>query len=179
MEDLSDSGRVVEVPCWYAIYTHPRQEERAERNLNAWGVETFNPKIKKPRFNSPSHATAFASKHLFPRYLFAHFSAHALIHKVLFTRGVISVVNFGNGPARVDDEVIEYLRAQVRADGLIDMSEELKRGDKVIIEDGPLKDIVGIFERELDCSSRVQVLLSAISYQANVVIERELVRKIV
>lgn len=179
MEDSTGSNRAVDVPCWYVIYTHPRQEERAEQNLNAWGVTTFNPKVKKPRFNWPSSPPAFVSKHLFPRYIFARFNAGTLIHKVLFTRGVVNVVNFGSGPARVDDEVIAFIRAQVRDDGLIDISEELKHGDKVIIGEGAFKDFAGVFEREMDCSSRVRILLSAISYQANVVVERGLVRKVV
>lgn len=179
MEDSTNSKRAIDVPCWYVIYTHPRQEERAEKNLNAWGLPTFNPKVKKPRFNWPSCPPALVSRHLFPRYIFARFSARTFIHKVLLTRGVVSVVNFGNGPARVEDEVVDYIRSQVREDGLIDLSDKLKRGDKVIIEEGPFKDIVGVFEREMDCSSRVTVLLTAISYQANVVIERELLRMVV
>lgn len=178
MKDLSDGRGAVDAPGWYAIYTHPRQEERAERNLNAWGVTTFNPKFKKTHFSRGSCPPAVVSANLFPRYIFARFSVHAFIHKILFTRGVISVVNFGSGPARVDDEVVAFIMSRVRADGLIDISEKLKRGDKVIIRDGPLKNILGVFERKIDCSSRVSVFLSAISYQANVVIEGELVRKL-
>jgi transcription antitermination factor NusG len=101
------------------------------------------------------------------------------VHKVLFTRGVISIISFGSGPARVDDEIISFIQSRVKMDGLVEIAEELKHGDKVIIKAGACKDLVGIFEREMDSNDRVTLLLSTISYQANLVIERELVRKVV
>jgi len=36
---------------WYVIYTHPKQEERVDKNLRAWQVETFFPKIKERRLS--------------------------------------------------------------------------------------------------------------------------------
>ena len=34
-------------PLWYAVYTKPKEEERAESNLRAWGVKTLMPKFKE------------------------------------------------------------------------------------------------------------------------------------
>ena len=41
---------VADIPFWYAIHTHPKQENRAESNLQAWNVETFIPRIRDCRF---------------------------------------------------------------------------------------------------------------------------------
>ena len=170
-EGLEDTLR------WYAIHTHHRQEDRAETNLRAWKIETFLPRLRKRRYIqyrvSPIHLT----ESLFPQYIFARFNADKLFRKIRLTRGVHSVVNFGGDPVPIDDEIIAVLRAQVREDGFVRIEEKLSSGDKVIIKDGPLKNIAAIFDREIEGTERVMVLLAAISYQGRAVIERDLVKK--
>lgn len=166
------------VPHWYAIYTHPKQENRAEYNLRAWNVETFNPKLKERQPNAFTGAPTSVVRQLFPRYIFARFEAETLLHKVWFTRGVHSVVSFGDRPAPVEDEAIAFIRSKNGADGFINLEEELRAGNKVVIKDGPFRNLSGIFELEVKDSTRVMILLEAISYQGRVVVEREQVRKI-
>ncbi len=57
------------------------------------------------------------------------------------------------------------------------IGEKFRSGDKVIIEDGPLKGLIAIFEREIEGTDRVMVLLSARSYQGRAVGERDIVKK--
>lgn len=173
-----DNEKAGGIPHWYAIYTHPKQENRAEYNLRAWNVETLNPKLKERQYNSFSSAPTYVVKQLFPRYIFARFEANALLYKVWFTRGVHSIVSFGNNPAPVDDQVIDFIRSRNGADGLISLAEDLQVGNKVMIKDGPFKNLAGIFEREVKDFTRVMILLGAISYQGRVIVEREQVRKI-
>ena len=52
----------------------------------------------------------------------------------------------------------------------------LARGDEVRIKDGSLKGINGIFDRTMKDKNRVMILLTAINYQASVVVERDLVQ---
>ena len=40
-----------DISRWYVVHTKSRQEERANSNLRAWGVETLNPKVKTRRYN--------------------------------------------------------------------------------------------------------------------------------
>jgi transcriptional antiterminator RfaH len=163
---------------WYAIRTHPKQEERADSNLRAWNVETFSPKVRKRRNNPYVQMPVYESKPLFPRYIFARFDAGCLLRKVLFTRGVQTVVNFGGVPAFVKDEIITLIQSQVAEDGFIGIGESLKVGDQVMIEDGPLRNLVGIFEREVKGTDRVLILLEAISFQGSVLIERERISRV-
>lgn len=57
------------------------------------------------------------------------------------------------------------IKSRVGEDGFVQFDEELKRGDKVVIRDGPLTNLVGVFDRELEDGNRVLMLLTAISYQ--------------
>lgn len=173
------SGGKADDAChWYAIHTHPKQEIRAESNLTAWGVETFNPKYKKRRNNEYGHHI-YVSSPLFPRYIFARFEVQHQLHKICFTRGVHSVVSIGVNPTPIDDEIIALIQSKVDEDGFIRIGEKLKSGDPVVISDGPLKSLTGIFEREMKASNRVVILLRFINYQGHIQIEKELVEKIV
>jgi hypothetical protein len=49
----------------------------------------------------------------------------------------------------------------------------------VVIEDGPLKNLAGIFEQRLKGEGRVSVLLTAINYQGRVLIDEESLRRVV
>lgn len=162
---------------WYAINTHPKEEDRAASNLNAWNVETFNPKIRERRLNPFTGAPIYERKPLFPRYIFARFDAGILLSKIIFTRGVRQVVGFGNGPVPVEDEIIQFIKERMDKDGLINLEEEFKRGDLVTVKDGLLGELSGIFEREIQGTDRVRILLNAINYQASIVIPKEHVRK--
>lgn len=173
-----DSKRANDVPHWYVIHTRPKQEVRAESNLKAWGVETFTPLISERRNNPFTKMPNRVIKPLFPSYIFARFKLGSLLQKIWFTRGVHSVVSFGDGPTPVDDEVIDVIKSQTSRDGLIRIGEQLKHGDKVMIKEGPLRDLVGVFEREMKETERVSILLTTLSYQGHVIIEKELIKKI-
>jgi transcription antitermination factor NusG len=70
--------------------------------------------------------------------MFARFDAGRMLRKVWFTRGVSKVIGFGDGPSPVEDEIIELIKSRVGKEGFVEFNEDLKRGDKVVIRDGPL-----------------------------------------
>lgn len=162
---------------WYVIQTNPRQESRASSNLMAWNVETFAPQMKEHRYNQYTGELRFVTKPLFPRYIFARFSPDKLLHKVRYTRGVHSLVSFGEGPVAVTDEIIEIIRSRIGKDGTVRIGEEFRPGDNVIVKDGPLKNFTGMFEKEMNDSDRVMILLDMVSYQAHIEIDKSLLRK--
>jgi transcriptional antiterminator RfaH len=162
---------------WYVIKTQPKQEVRAECNLKVWGINTFLPKTKEPYINPFSGLSSHVIRPLFPRYLFAQFEVSHSLRRVCFTRGVQTVVNFGNGPASVDDE-IQLIQSRVREDGLVKLDNELNEGDRVMIDNGRLRNIEGVFQYDIKGTERVAILLTAINYQGRVIIEKDLLKKI-
>jgi transcriptional antiterminator RfaH len=158
---------------WYAIYTKPREEERACQNLNAWKIQTFAPKVSERVYHRYTEKTFNVIKPLFPRYIFARFHPQ-LGPKVSFTRGVQSIVSFSGKLVPLEDEIIEAIRSRME-NGLVHIGEEFEPGDEVVIRDGPLKSFKGVFEHKLKGTDRVRILLTTISYQANIVVDRDLV----
>jgi transcriptional antiterminator RfaH len=160
---------------WYAIHTHPKQENRAEGNLQAWDVETFFPKIRDCRFNEFTGGPSYFIKPLFPGYLFARFAMNNLLHKVRFTRGVHSVVCIGSDPAPIDDKLIEIIADQIDATGFVKIGADLEPGARVLIQTGSFKGFTGIFERGTSAAVRIKILLDCVSFQARVEVERRYV----
>lgn len=161
---------------WYTIHTKPREEERATSNLVAWNIETFAPMIKECRRNQFTGKPTYFAKPLFPSYIFARFYPDSL-RKIRFTRGVQNVVGFGGQIAPVDDATIELLRSRIALDGFARIGEEFRAGDKVLINDGPLRNLYGVFERQLEDEERVSILLTTLNYQARVTIEKNCISK--
>jgi transcription elongation factor/antiterminator RfaH len=164
-------------PSWYVIHTNPRQEDRADSNLRGWNVETFAPRMRQPRFNQYTGGSNYITKPLFAGYIFARFELEELFHKVRFTRGVHSLVGFGEGPVAIDDEVISFMQSRVGKDGFVKIGDDLQPGDPVVVKEGLLKNLTGIFERDVKESERVMVLLDLVSYQAHVELERKVLKK--
>ena len=162
---------------WFVIHTHPKQETRAERNLQAWNIETFCPKLKQRQRHPFTDEPIYVIKPLFPLYIFARFNAGVSLYKMSLTRGVNSVVSFGDSPTPVTDDIIAAIRERVMSDGLIHPGKSLRIGDKIEIDNGPLNSIVGVLEQELNDSERVMVLLSAINYQCRVLVSRDQIRR--
>ena len=171
--------RWAETRQWYILHTHLKQEDRANKNLRSWGVETLHAKVRTRRFNEFTGAPTYITEPLFPRYLFARFNGREQLTKIRFTRGVHHVVCFGESPAPVDQEIIDIIRAHIDENGFVKENGELKPGDKVVISAGPLRNLIGIFEREVKGSDRITILLTAVEYQARLVVQRDLVQRAV
>jgi transcriptional antiterminator RfaH len=163
---------------WYAIYTKPKEEPRADMNLAAWGVETLAPKILERRTNEFSGKPSYFVKPLFPRYIFARFNAERLLRKVHYTRGVHSIVSLDGRPIKVDESVIEVVKSRIKEDGYVKIGEDLNVSDKVVVKSGALKNFEGIFERRIKASDRIMILMTAITYQGRISIEEQMVQKI-
>jgi transcriptional antiterminator RfaH len=158
------------------LYTHPKQENRAESNLKLLQVETFVPRYQERRFKEYAGAS-YVTNQLFPRYIFARFPLKDLYHKIRYTRGIHSFVMFDQQPAMVDEEIIKLMRRRISNDGFVRMNDELEPGDEVVIKSGPFRNIRGIFERETNKSNRIMILLENVNSQTRIMVNRSLVEK--
>jgi ribosomal protein L24 len=62
-------------------------------------------------------------------------------------------------------------------DGYLHMTPRpLRRGDRVMVQDGPLQGLIGTLDQEMDDRQRVIILLEAIEYQARILIEKRYLR---
>ena len=94
--------------------------------------------------------------------------------------GVKRVVGNKNGPIPVPDEVVERIKAR-EVDGLIELEKHGRTpdvGDEIEVAEGPLKGLRGIFKKEIGDKQRVMILLSYVSYQGQLLIEKNKLKKV-
>jgi transcriptional antiterminator RfaH len=156
---------------WYAVQTKPHREDKAASNIRRLGVQVLLPKIKSEKY---LHGTRrITVKPLFPGYLFARFRPSAHLSSIRYARGVNRVLCTGLVPIPLGDEVVGAIEERVGADGLLQISStSLRKGDPVVVTEGPLQGLSGVFERELSDGERAVILLKTVEYQARLLIEK-------
>ena len=158
---------------WVAVSTKPHQEKQAELSIGQLGVECFLPQLEEKKIIRRIRKTCIGP--LFPGYLFARIDPLEQYRMIKYTKGVRTVVEFGSSPGFVDDQIIDSIRSQM-VNGCIRLpNEPTQSGQVVRIVRGPLEGMEAIFERHMSGPQRVILLFRAISYQARLVIPREMV----
>ncbi len=154
---------------WYTLYTKPHAEYKVASALEQTGLEIFLPEIHK-RKKGEILKTPF-----FPCYLFMAANMNSMISSVWkWTPGLRYMVTIGSQPVHLPSEVIrliktklEELNAKVGNSYAAD-ADLFTKGDQVRIINGPLRDMVGIFEGPTQPSKRVRVLLTVLEYQRRI-----------
>ncbi|RMH05970.1 MAG: hypothetical protein D6704_08345 [Nitrospirae bacterium] len=154
---------------WYLVNTKPRAEKLAEFHLQKLGVETFNPQIKQHKVIRRKRRLVISP--LFPSYLFVRFDPALHYRMVHYATGVRKVVSFGETLARVEESLIEGIKARLHQGYvMIAKPSSFQPGQRVRIHTGPLQGLEAVFEREMDDRQRVALLLQTVAYQARVVV---------
>lgn len=161
---------------WYVIQTNPREEERALHYLGEKGVETFFPRILVVRYRLVRVGTVI--KAMFPSYLFARFRSPEEVPYVRWTRGVKRILGAEDEPIPVPEEAVRLIQEQVDEEGVVRIGRRLRPRDRVRIRSGPFKDLLGIFEREINDQGRVEILLNLVGYSARVQLHGSLVERL-
>ena len=137
---------------WYLIHTKPKQEFRAQENLNHQGYRTFLPTLKVQKLKK--NTIEVQEDPLFHRYLFIQLDqVQSNWFPIKSTRGVHQIVRFGMyaDPVIVPDELVEELRSwdpsRLAPKSLFEM------GEPVQIKEGPFKSLEGNFQQLLKDSS--------------------------
>ena len=151
---------------WYVVRTKPRKEERAHSYLEQHGVKTFLPWMETSQFNAGKAIKKL--KPLFPNYLFAQFDLMQNYPLVRWGKGVNKVLGFGKYPTPIADEVLSIMKSRTDEKNIVKKAYNLNKNDHIRITSGPLKDLLGIFERWVSDSGRVRILLNLIGYQPKV-----------
>ena len=146
-------------PQWFLIYTKPRQEDRAKKNLENQGFVIFLPMIA---YEKISQSKSISLEPMFPRYLFIIINTEKdnWAH-IKSTRGVSHVVLFSNKFAAVPNAVIEFIKSRVNNHSIIKQKvtrQLFQKGDKLVINKGIFQGKEATFFSKTG-KERVKVLL--------------------
>lgn len=155
---------------WYVINTKPKKEFHVEKLFKEGGVKIYNPKYLHENKIRP----------FFPGYEFIYFDFPAQYQLVRYTRGVKRVVGSKILPTPILEDIILEIKSR-EVNGLIEIDkygEEPEVGDEIEVVKGPLKGLRGIFKKELTAKERVLILLNYVTYQGQLIIEKEKLKKV-
>ena len=128
-------GCLAVMGSWFALQVKHRMEFNVSAMLRAKGYEEFLPLSRSSRNG--------IAVPLFSRYVFCRCVPDAC-GRFITTPGVIRVVGFGGKPAPVSPEEIAALQLIESSRCSATAMEGLHVGDRITIEDGPLRGVCGI-----------------------------------
>lgn len=143
---------------WYVVQTKVYNEEQAAAALAGKELSVYLPRVKANRVNPRARPIV----PLFSGYLFVQVDLDQVgVSAINWMPGVVRLLDFGDGPVIVPDEVIEHVKrrvAEVQARGELGL-EQLQPGDSVRITQGPLRDLDAVFDQHLTGRGRARVLI--------------------
>ena len=167
-------SREIAVDPWYALWVRSRHEKAVADILGGKGFETFLPVYRSRR--RWSDRIREVELPLIPGYVFCRFDVkHRL--PILTTPGMVHIVGTGKTPQPVDEIEMQSLITAVRSGVHLQLWPFLQVGQRVSIEEGPLRWLEGIL---LTTKGKDQLILSVSLLQRSVAIavDRRWVRPI-
>lgn len=132
---------------WYVVFTKPRREPVATENLERQGFEVYFPRLRVNCLRRNRRVEVVEP--LFPRYLFIHLALSVdNLAPIRSTKGVCSLVHFGEQPTAVPEEIIYglYSTADPQSGIHLPKPRSLRSGERVVILDGPMAGLEAIFD---------------------------------
>lgn len=135
---------------WFALYTKPRHEFKAELQINAIGVETYLPTTieihqwsdRKKKVRAP----------LLSGYIFIRATELERV-KSLEVPSIVRCICERGRPAAIPDNQIENLRNFIRDEKRYSIYEGIIKGTKIMIKEGPFQGVVGLVAEDSDGKS--------------------------
>lgn len=155
---------------WYAIHTRSRFERKVYEAFCGKSIEAFLPKKQVMSRRKDRRKKILVP--LLPGYVFVQFDMNPETYwQIIKTVGVVRMVGFDGKPVPSRDEEISFLMILDGTDRTVQNRAYMKRGDRVMIMEGPLKGLVGFYLRHKGQSDKVVVSVELLQRSLAVEIE--------
>ena len=130
--------------AWYALHTKSRFENVVNDGLANKSLDVFLPKITVKSRRRDRHKMIRVP--LFPGYLFVRTDLNPHEHiEILKTTGAVQLIGSTRGPVPIADATIDSLKIMVSTEGEVITGTRFKKGDRVMVVNGPFSGVTGIF----------------------------------
>jgi transcription antitermination factor NusG len=160
--------------AWYALRVRSRHEQVTAAVLAYKGYEHFVPTYKERRQRCDRYQTVDVP--LFPGYVFCRFDVHDRL-PVVTVRGLVNIVGIGKIPYPIDDREIGNLQIAMASGHYVQPWPFLNVGDRVLLKEGPLRDLEGIVVQEKGATQLV-LSINLLQRSVAVTLDRAWVRPI-
>ena len=150
---------------WNVAHTKPHQEAQVAKFLGLHQIEAYAPQFAPPARTRAGSVRDRRQRLVFPGYLFLHWAP-----------GVRRVLTDGGSPARVQDGIVERIRERLFEEAGSRTRLAFTPGQRLVIERGPLAMVDAIFDKALNSSERVQVLVHLLGRPMTVAVDAAILR---
>ncbi len=162
---------------WYAIHARSRHEDVVFNGLMKKSIEAFVPRVEVMSRRKDRRKRILVP--LLPGYVFVHSDLNPYHYwDIIKTHGVVRIVGTENKPVPVKEEEIASLRILHGTDRTVRNQAYMKKGDRIMIMEGPLKGLTGFYLRHKDKSDKVVVSIELLQRSLAVEIEDWIAEKI-
>jgi transcription termination/antitermination protein NusG len=143
-------------PRWYALHTRSRFEQVVYTGLKGKDMEAFLPRVQVMSRRKDRRKKILVP--LLPGYVFVQSDLEPDVYwEIIKTVGVVRMVSFKGKPVPADDGEIESLMVLDGTDRTVENRSFMRKGDRVMIMEGPLKGLVGFYVKHSNKSEKVVV----------------------
>jgi transcription antitermination factor NusG len=162
---------------WYALHARSRHEDVVFNGLKKKSIEAFLPKVQVMSRRKDRRKKIFVP--LLPGYVFVHSDLNPYHYwDIIKTYGVVRIVGNQKEPIPVKDEEIASLQILHGTDHTVQNHTYMKKGDRIMIMEGPLKGLTGFYLRHKGASDKVVVSIELLQRSLSVEIEDWIAEKI-
>ena len=162
---------------WYALHTRSHFEQKVYDGLSRKSIEAFFPRIEVMSRRRDRRKMIFVP--MLPGYVFVFSDLGPEKHlEILKTAGVVRIVGFKGKPLPAREEEISSLMILDGTNRTVQSRDYVKKGDRVMIMEGPLKGLVGFYMRHKGQSDKVIVSVELLQRSLSVEIEDWALEKI-
>jgi transcription antitermination factor NusG len=162
---------------WYAIHTRSHFEKKVYDGLRGKSIEAFFPRIQVMSRRKDRHKKILVP--MLPGYVFVCSNLHPEEHlHILKTVGVVRLISFKGKPIPAREEEISSLMVLDGTDRTVQNRTYMKKGDRVMILEGPLKGLVGFYLCHKGKTDKVVVSLELLHRSLAVEVEGWALEKI-
>jgi transcriptional antiterminator NusG len=157
-------------PAWYVLHTRSRFESKVLDQLEKKSKTVFLPKLRVQSRRKDRRQMIRIP--LFPGYIFVQTDMEPVERlDILKTVGVVKFIGNRSGPVPVADATIDSLKIMVTAEESIHTGHRMKKGDRVVVINGPFTGVIGQFV-SYKGSHRVVVHIDALGQYAAVEVDK-------
>jgi transcription antitermination factor NusG len=141
---------------WYALHTRSHFEQKVYDGLQGKSIEAFYPRIQvMSRRRDRSKKILIP---MLPGYVFVRTDLNPDMYwRIIKTIGVVRMVGFEGRALAAGEEEIGALMILDCTDRTVQNRAYMRRGDRVVVMEGPLKGLTGFYLRHKSDSEKVVV----------------------
>lgn len=143
MYDLPGKNNCPECKFWFALYTKPRSEFKAAKQIENAGIDFYLPTVT--RISQWSDRKKKITEPLLKGYIFI-FSTEKQRIIALEQPAIVRCVSERGKPAKVPEWQIENLKKMLQTNSEFHIKDGLVKGTKVKIKNGPFQGVIGVVQ---------------------------------